>query len=381
LVTMAKVLPGKNDVEKLENLCLKPYKEQAVWFLNAFWDTYAEKESETLWKFVLKYQDLDLEKRAEGYGLDEMNAHRFLESFKETLTVQELRGKLRETGALSPSAKPKVVPLIHFLLFKYNSDFKVLVNASQGDNAKEIAEAQVKLDEVSKAMIESDEKAKEASAAFRESQAREKEAIARENEAKETLAIAVSRENEARTAEAPFKAAQEEVDRALADVRSQETTRDSKTEELKRKSNEGGVVQQNKAKAELAQHLATDPLPLSKAKITLEAAFKKAEKARAPFDAATKEAVSARQTADHAAKEAESARKSAAKAKQASENAKEAADRALEEAREKVDEAERFLDEIKSKPGCAHGSIWWMDRDLHEKKAFLPERKGGYKKN
>ena len=31
------VLPGANDNEKLNALCEKTYKEQAVWFLNAFW--------------------------------------------------------------------------------------------------------------------------------------------------------------------------------------------------------------------------------------------------------------------------------------------------------------------------------------------------------
>jgi hypothetical protein len=64
----------------------------------------------------------------------------------------------------------------------------------------------------------------------------------------------------------------EGVDSALAD--------DNRTAELQRKSTEGGIVQQNNAKAELAQHLSEDPLPLRKAKITLEAATKAAEGAR-----------------------------------------------------------------------------------------------------
>jgi len=105
-------------------------------------------------------------------------------------------------------------------------------------------------------------------------------------------------------------------------------------------------VAQNKAKAELAQHLAEDPLPLRKAKITLEAALKKAEKARAPFEAATK-----------------------------------LAEDALEEARKKLADAENYLEEVKKKPGSSHGTFWWMDRELQEKKKFLPERKGGIKKN
>jgi len=48
-----------------------------------------------------------------------------------------------------------------------------------------------------------------------------------------------------------------------------------KTEELTKASEDGSGVKANKAKAELAQHLGTDNLPLRKAKITTEAATKK----------------------------------------------------------------------------------------------------------
>jgi len=151
------------------------------------------------------------------------------------------------------------------------------------------------------------------------------------------------------------------VDAALADVKSQEETRDRKSAELKRKSQEGGVVQQNKAKNELAQHLAEDPLPLRRAKITLEAALKKAEKARAPFEAATKVAEAARAEAEAAARR--------------SENAKMAAEEALAEAQRRLEEAEAYLEEVKAR--LPKGQIWWLERELHEQKKFLPMSKGG----
>ena len=56
----------------------------------------------------------------------------------------------------------------------------------------------------------------------------------------------------------------------------------------------GGVVSRNKAKVQLDAHLAEDPLPLRKAKITLGAAQKKADKARAPFQEKTEAAEAAR---------------------------------------------------------------------------------------
>jgi len=316
-------LAGSTDSEKLASLCSKSYKEQAIWFLNAFWDAYASKESERVWSYVKKCVDLDLDKRADGNALDEVNAHRFLETMGETMTVVELRDTLRKTGAIAQSDRPKLVPLTHYILFRFKVDWRALVN-TKGDNSAEIAEAQRLLEEVSNAFAESDKQAQ----------------FARQAEA------------EARHVEAPFKAAQEEVEAAMADVTAKENEKKRRTEELQKKSEEGSVVQQNKAKAELAQHLAEDPLPLRKAKITLDAARKKAEKARAPFEAATRAAEAARQKAEDA----------------------------LDQTRLRVAEAEAYLAEVKAKPGTPHGAIWWLERELHERKQYLPERKGGIKK-
>jgi len=327
-------LQGSNDNEKLQSLILKPYKEQAIWLMNAFWDTFAEKEAEKLWAYVDKCVSFDLEKRGEGNGLDEVRAHKFLESFNETLTVMAMREKLRQTGAISQSDRPKIVPLIHYLLFRYNCDWHQLVNTA-GDNSDEIKQAQSLLLQVIEMMAESERQAQ---------LVRQAEANVRKSEE-----AAKKAEQAARDEEAPFKAAQEEVDTALADVKSQEDARNQKTESLKKQSEEGGVVQQNKAKNLLAQHLAEDPLPLRKAKVTLEAALKKAEKARAPFEAATKRAVDARKVAEDATSAAQEATKMAEKA--------------VEAAADKVKEAEDFLEMVKRKPGTPHGAIWWSNEN------------------
>jgi chromosome segregation ATPase len=330
-------LPGKTDNEKLNALIARNYKEQAIWFLNAFWDAFASQEAERIWSYVNKCNSLDLDKHEEGNGLDEVRAHKFLEEFGETLTVMALREKLRQTGAITATDRPKAVPIIHYLLFRYNVDWHALVNTS-GDNSAEIAEAQRLLDQVISSFQEADRQAKIARDA--------------ENEAKRE-------EEAARKEEAPFKAAQEEVDAALAEVKRQEDARNTKTEQLQKQSEEGGVVQQNKAKALLAQHLQEDPLPLRKAKVTLEASLKKAEKARAPFEAATKRAEEARRVA---------------------EAARQKADDAVDDAQLKVKAAEDYMDEVKKKPGTPHGAIWWLERKLQEQKSYLPERKGGVKK-
>jgi len=288
-------LRGSNDKDKLDDLCSRPYKDQGIWFLNAYWESFGKNEAEKVWNYVLRFGEMDLQKHADGNGLDEVNAHRFLEIGGETLTVMAMRDKLRKTGAIGQTERPKVVPLVHYILWKYDVDWHKLVNSAEG-NSEEMKKAQQLLDEAQR------------------------------------------RAEAAREAEAPFKKAQEEVDAALRDVKNQEDERNSRTAELQQKSTQGGVVQQNKAKAELAQHLAEDPLPLRRALITLEAALKRAEKARAPFEAAT-----------NAAEEA-------------------------------LAEAQAYLDELKKRPGSPYGRLWWMDRELAEQRKYLPSSRGGVRK-
>merc|ERR1712137_1318744 len=159
------------DLDKLHAICQKTYKEQAVWFLNCFWEDFASKEAELLWSYVEKNAELDLENHELGCGLDEMKAHVFLEKFDETLTVRDMREKLRSTGAIGQSERPKLVPLTHYLLYKYNADWHLLVDESrQGDNKEEMEKAEAMLAEVQAAFKESEKKAGEARQALVEAQ-------------------------------------------------------------------------------------------------------------------------------------------------------------------------------------------------------------------
>merc|ERR1712063_211818 len=218
------VLPGSNDSEKLATLCSYSYKDQAVWFLNAFWTKGLGGETERLWGYVQQNNELDLENHADGCALDEMKAHVFLEKFSETLTVREMRDKLRSTGAIGQSERPKLVPLIHYLLFRYDSDWHHLVNATQGDNQEEIERAQQMLKAVQEAYRLAEQRDREATAALKEAQAAEKEAKAREADAKAREADAKAREAEAKAAEADAKAKE-------ADAKSKEAAAVAREEE------------------------------------------------------------------------------------------------------------------------------------------------------
>jgi len=285
-------LSGKNDFDKLQNLAAKNYKEQAVWFLNAFWNDFAAKEADNYWEYVHKHQALD-PKKTDGNELDEMLAHRFLEQINSTMTITELRDYIRSIGI----DKVRYVPLVHYLIAKHKADLHKLVNASQGDNAEEVAKAQSLLEQAQAALENAQKRAKDSAQA------------------------------------------EAELKKALEELRAQEEAFNNKTADLTRKTTEGGVVAQNKAKAELASHLASDPLPLNRAKLNTEAATKKAEKAR------------------------------------------QAAEDALAAARKSFEDAEAYLKEVSSRSGSAQGGLWWINRELQEAKKYLPQKKGGVAKS
>lgn len=131
--------------------------------------------------------------------MDELNAHRFLEAFGEAMTVIAMRTQLRNAGALG-DGRPKNFPISHFLIARFNIDWRVLVNTTAGENAEEIAKAQKML-----------------------------------KEAQEAMKVAQTAANEAKAAA--------EV------VRREQQLYDDKTQSLTLKTTQGGIVAQNRAKA------------------------------------------------------------------------------------------------------------------------------------
>jgi len=57
------------------------------------------------------------------------------------------------------------------------------------------------------------------------------------------------------------------------------------------------------------------------------------------------------------------------------------AEKAVNQANAKVSELEAKLKELTLKSGSAAGSLWWIDRELHEAKQFMPMKKGGRTKD
>ena len=248
------ILEGATDLDKLHNLCKKTHKEQAVWFANAFWDDFVKDEAENLWRFVEHCVNIDNAKAA-GNELDEMEAHRFLEKADEAHTVLEMRSRLRKTGAIGQNERPKAVPLSHYLLFKYDAHsdklFHDLVTRAQGDNQKQIEEAQAKLDAVSAAFEEASRAAAAAAAALKEAQSREAAAVSAENDAKAKEADAKAKEADAKAREADARA--KEADAKAAEAAAQAAEADAKARESAARASEAEAKKREAAANQSAE--------------------------------------------------------------------------------------------------------------------------------
>jgi hypothetical protein len=205
----------------------------------------------------------------------------------------------------------------------------------------------------------------------------------------------------AATAQAEAAAAAELARKALEELNALQKQHDDAIAEQQAKADDpnGSVVSKGRAVAELAKLQSKDPLPLDRARINQGATVRKAERAAKKAASAAEEATEARNTASNdrqAAEEsrvravdargvAESSRKGASQAREAAEAGREAASQSrqqaeggLAEAEAAFGAAEAFLDEARRNgEGAGQGSLWWIDRELFEKKKYLPTRAGG----
>ena len=132
----------------------------------------------------------------------------------------------------------------------------------------------------------------------------------------------------------------------MDELHAQEKALADKIASLEKKSEEGGVVSRNRAKAELEQVKSEDPLPLRRAKLNQAATLKKSEKAR----------------------------KAAAEQKAKAEEVAAQLEVASQEAEAKLNEALAYLDRVKSS-GAGSGQVWWLQREMYEKQQYLPKSK------
>lgn len=139
------------DLEKFIEITRASHKKQAIWFLNGAWSK-VQDEAQSVYDWVKIFVDLD-PKKEEGHELDEFNGHRFLEKIHETISVRDLRDKLREIGYVP---KPMMYPILVNLMMHFGTDWHEIVNAdeAQGGMSQALIDAQNALAAVQKIINE-----------------------------------------------------------------------------------------------------------------------------------------------------------------------------------------------------------------------------------
>lgn len=342
------------------------HTEQAIWWLNGFWEEGAKDYAEDIWKMTHQFIECQIDgpilygnkkqEIKEDSDLDEFKSHRILEIMGEVLTVVALRKKL---CALDLDNNKRMA-ISEYLLDKYSKTPQELVKAPQGDvDPAELAACSAACDAASAALDQASADNEAASAALTASTAAAKHAAEEKTTADAALA-------KAEAAEAAVKAAEAELQAALDEIAALELAKQTLIDKCQAIIDDPatGAVKKGRAVQEKEQALCEDPLPLRKAKITQGAALKKVEKARKVCEAETAASAAAAASAAKAKEEADAAEAEAVKTKATAEAAEAAAEKALAE-------AQKALDDLKSKGGGSpQGKLWWMERLLTEKKKY-----------
>merc|ERR1719266_3280108 len=209
-----------------------------------------------------------------------MQAHRFLEELGETLTVKELRARLKKLDIDSNNR----LALSEYLVSKYQKDPGALVDSNQGgvppevmeasDEAKATATAATKASvEAGKALALAEKSAQEAKDALEKSNKAAEEAAAAQATAEQQAAEAAEATKLQEEVLAKAEAVKAEVKAGAEALEAQEKAYNDKIAKLEAKANDSSLstVKRGSFVAKLAALRSEDPLPLRKAKITQNA--------------------------------------------------------------------------------------------------------------
>lgn len=346
------------DVKGFQNLTKMTHTEQAIWYLNGFWNDGGEENAEMIWEACHYMMELQMGRKIlygsrqkedpddvkEKNDIDQFQAHRFLEHFGETKTASQLRTELKTIDL----DKDNRLCLTEYLISRFGKTPKQVINAPQGGESKGLAEAEEKMNQISAQLDVLQVKLQEQEKAVAELKVQQEAADA-------ALASASA-------ADAKLQAAKDEAQAAKDELDAQQAAYDAKCAKLQgviddeKKSN----MKKNKARNELAQLKSEDPLPLSRARITQAAALKKVKKE-------AKKAAKAKALAEEAAAAAETARLAGEAAAAEVAAAVEETNRLMEEAAAEFERLKKIGD------GVQHGKIFFMERKMKEIKKYMPK--------
>eukprot|EP00461_Guttulinopsis_vulgaris_P002729 UN02730 len=244
-------------LEKIREVNAKPYKAQAIWFLNAFFHELKDDQKKNVYDLVAAFSKEDHVKGAKGNELNAVQAFSLLQKRNQTLTALQLKAQLR-TVDIDANGE---MALAEYLLFHYEKSPKDFATRPQGTASEE---EQRKLDDV-------------------------KQKVDLLSKVFEELSAAQAA---AEKAEEEVKAAKAEAEEVAAEIKKQE---DAKAAEIARlealtQDQSVGIVKRNMAVQQLAAAKNEDPLPLRKAKLTQDACVRRLDRAVKASEAATQAA-------------------------------------------------------------------------------------------
>jgi len=122
------------------------YKQQAGFFLNAYWDDISEM-AEVVWDYALSMGSHDKKKGEDGSVLDENSVANFMRENVEDfdLTATALRKKLANEICLNNDKK---MSLIEFLLNTFNLEVNEMMTRPQGEPSDTVRNMKVRLKEI-----------------------------------------------------------------------------------------------------------------------------------------------------------------------------------------------------------------------------------------
>jgi hypothetical protein len=109
-----------SNLDRFSNAAKRPYVQQAIVFLNAYWNEFEDK-TDDIYEYLQGFKKLDFADA--GCDLDEFYSHKFLETCGETLTALELRNALREIDVNQDHR----MSLLEYLIFKYHKTVDELI--------------------------------------------------------------------------------------------------------------------------------------------------------------------------------------------------------------------------------------------------------------
>lgn len=355
-----------------------PYKDQAVWVLNGFWEAHGAANAEAVWCWHQQFVELDrasaAPKGAVGSELDAIMSAKFLEVNNLTMTALDRKAALREIDVNNDGK----MALVEYLLYSFRLGVDEVVEAKQGQ-AEEIAAAQAVIDRAVAMMPEVQANL----AAQRVAAAEHQEALralkVAEAESRAALERQAAAEAELQSALKLVADAAAELAAAIAAVVAQEEAIATEITRLEGAVADPGtgVVARGRAANQLHSLRNEDPLPLRKLRLTQEAALRALAKREAVAKAAADEA--AAETALYQAKLDELAAKTAEGERREAELAAAVAEleATYAEMMDRMQEAEAAIVALK-KDKCGLGAVWWLERELFEADESLPRSRQRY---